>query len=441
MQQVIQANLKDNDNIEPVFSHFETQLNGERSSAWHQKRKAALEELKSLTYPTTKNEEWKYTNIAKVLANDYAFNAPSDLTKEEISKFSLSELEAHKLVFVNGIFREEFSDYSSEKGLHILSLKAAYQAHADLIEAHFSEIASTKEEPFTALSTAFAFNGVFILAEKSAVASKPIFILNITDTSDYPVIAQPRNLVIARENSEVTVIEDFVSVGGKPAFLNYVSEFKVEQSAKVDHYKLQNKGDNNFYIGTTQVHQSDKSNYNNTVATLGGGLIRNNLNILLDGEYCEAFMNGLYMLKDKDHVDNHTMVDHLKPNSYSNEMYKGIMDGHSTGVFNGKIYVRQYAQKTNAFQENKNILLSENATVDTKPQLEIWADDVKCSHGATTGALDEEPLFYLRSRGIGEDKARALLMNAFAEDVISRIKSETFKSHIETLISNRLENR
>jgi len=437
MQQIIQANLKEN--IEPAFQHFETQLNGEKSTAWHQKRKEALSQLKSLVYPTLKHEEWKYTNVAKVLANEYAFNAPSDLSKEEIDKFSLKELDAHKLVFVNGEFKAQFSNFSNEQGIHIMSLKDGYKNHPDLVEAHFSEYASIADEPFTALSTAFAFNGVFILAEKSAVAQKPVFILNVTDTSDYPVIAQPRNLVIAQENAQITIIEDFVSVGNKPAFLNYVSEFKVEKYAKVDHYKLQNKADDNFYVGTTQVHQSDNSNYNNSVITLGGGLIRNNLNILLDGEHCETFMNGLFMLKDKNHVDNHTMVDHIKPNSYSNELYKGILDGSSTGVFNGKIFVRKYAQKTNAFQENKNILLSENATVDTKPQLEIWADDVKCSHGATTGALDEEPLFYLRSRGIGENKARALLMNAFAADVISRINAEAFKTHIEKLIDERLE--
>ncbi len=436
MNDIIQSNLKEN--IKDAFEHFESQLNGQKESKWHQTRKEAFEALAQLPFPTTKHEEWKYTNVAKILKNNYAFNAPSTISKEEVDKFSLSTLDAHKLVFINGVFNEEFSSFESEKGIHILNLQDAYSQHKELIEQHFGQYAAYQEEPFTALSTAFAFNGVFVLAEKSAVASKPVFILNITDTREYPIIAQPRNLVLAEENSQITIIEDFVSLGENPAFLNYVSEFKVEKYAHVDHYKLQNKGANNYYVGTTQVKQTDNSNYNNTVITLGGGLIRNNLNILLDGEYCEAFMNGLYMLKDADHVDNHTMVDHLKPNSYSNELYKGVMDGKSTGVFNGKIYVRKYAQKTNAFQENKNILLSENATVDTKPQLEIWADDVKCSHGATTGALDEEPMFYLRSRGIGEDKARALLMNAFAADVVLRIKSEAFRTHIEELITNRL---
>ncbi|MEM1137996.1 MAG: Fe-S cluster assembly protein SufD [Bacteroidota bacterium] len=439
MNHVIQANLKEN--IQEAFTTFEKQLNGQRKSKWHQKRVEALNTLQGLSYPTVRHEEWKYTNLTKLLSNNYAFNAPSNLDKAAVLAFSLQDLDAHKLVFINGVFKKEFSSYSSEKGIHILSLKEAYKEHSELIEANFGKYAEIENEPFTALSTAFALDGVFILAEKSSIASKPVFVLSITDTAEYPVIAQPRNLVLAEENAQITIIEDFVSIGENPAFLNYVSEFKVDKHAHVDHYKLQNKAAKNFYVGTTQVQQSNNSNYNNTVVTLGGGLVRNNLNILLDGEHCEAFMNGLFMLKDQDHVDNHTMVDHMKPNSYSNELYKGVLDGRSTGVFNGKIYVRKYAQKTNAFQENKNILLSENATVDTKPQLEIWADDVKCSHGATTGALDEEPLFYLRSRGIGEDKARALLMNAFAADVISRIKSDAFKKHIEELIGNRLSNK
>jgi Fe-S cluster assembly protein SufD len=262
--------------------------------------------------------------------------------------------------------------------------------------------------------------------------------LFFSDTQTSNSFSQPRNLIIAEENSQVSVIENFVTLGEQESLINIVTEIVVEKRAIVNHYKIQGETTSNFHVGTTQVLQKENSNFANTTITMGGGIIRNNLNIEMDGEHIESYMNGLFMLNGKSHVDNHTVVDHQKPNGYSNELYKGILDDNSTGVFNGKIYVREDAQKTNAFQTNNNIILSDKATVDTKPQLEIWADDVKCSHGATVGALDEEPLFYLRSRGIPKDKARGLLMFAFATDLLDRIKIEPLRKHVEELIAERL---
>jgi Fe-S cluster assembly protein SufD len=230
----------------------------------------------------------------------------------------------------------------------------------------------------------------------------------------------------------------FLSKGNQPSFTNIVTEIVVQENATVTYTKVQNESDQAYIIGTTQVYQARDSKFSATTVSLSAALIRNNLNIVLDAENCEANLFGLYMLNGSQHVDNHTLVDHAKPRSYSNELYKGIMDGKSTGVFNGKIYVRQDAQKTNAFQSNKNILLSKDASMNTKPQLEIFADDVKCSHGATTGQLDEDMLFYLRSRGIGTNEAKALLMYAFATDIINQIPLEAVRLYVERAIANRL---
>jgi Fe-S cluster assembly protein SufD len=263
------------------------------------------------------------------------------------------------------------------------------------------------------------------------------FLVEATDTN---VLAQTRNLIIAETNSKATIIEKYRSIDSQHhTFTNAVTEIFVAPNAHLDHYKVQNEEKNASQINTTQVYQKSDSHFSNTTITLNGSLIRNNLNIALFGSNCEAYMNGLYMPNENMHVDNHTLADHQLPHSYSNELYKGILDGKATGVFNGKIYVRQDAQKTNAFQSNKNILLSETATVNTKPQLEIWADDVKCSHGCTVGAMDEEPLFYLRARGVPFNEARAMLMFAFAEDVLSRIKVEALRTYIERKIQQRLK--
>jgi Fe-S cluster assembly protein SufD len=248
----------------------------------------------------------------------------------------------------------------------------------------------------------------------------------------------PRNLLVAGKNSQASVVEVYLTRGEGTSFTNIVTEIVVQENANLEHTKIQNEGSQAFNIGTTQVYQARDSKFFSVTISLNGAIIRNDLNIVLDDQNCEANLYGLYMPTGKTHIDNHSLVDHAKPHSYSNELYKGILDGKSTGVFNGKIFVRQDAQKTNAFQSNRNILLSKDASMNTKPQLEIFADDVKCSHGATTGQLDEDMLFYLRARGIGLDKARALLMYAFAGDVINQVKIEAVRHYIESAIASRL---
>jgi Fe-S cluster assembly protein SufD len=291
---------------------------------------------------------------------------------------------------------------------------------------------------FTALNTAFAHDGVVIQVPANATVELPTILRFVSDARQVNVASQPRNLFIVNKNAEVKVAESFRTLGDQASFTNVVTEIVVAEDARMEYYKIQNESDMAYHIGTTQVYQKDRSHFYSATVTLDGGFIRNNLNIALDGSNCEAHMYGLYFPNGRQHIDNHTLVDHRKPNSHSNELYKGILEDRSTGVFNGKIFVRQDAQKTNAYQSCKNVVLSNDATMNTKPQLEIFADDVKCSHGTTTGKLNEEALFYLRSRGIPKVEAQSLLMYAFAEDVIKKIKIDTLREQLERRIQAKL---
>lgn len=398
---------------------------------------AAFEALNQSDFPSIRDEEWKYTNVKKMVSKAYNFNPTGEVSADAIQASLIDGLEGNKLVFVNGQFNAALSSIEEIDKITVTPLSSAFDSQPELIKKYFGKSAVVEGEPFTALNTALAKDGVFIHVPKSKVLEKPVLALYISDATQGDVISQPRNLIVVDENAQATFIENFLTIGENHSLTNGVTEVAVATAANVDHYKLQNETENISQVMTTQVVQADNSFYSNTTITTGGGVIRNNLNIAL-GEHCETYMNGLYVTKGKTHVDNHTVVDHKMPNSESHELYKGLLDGKSTGVFNGKIFVRQDAQKTNAFQSNKNILISEGATVETKPQLEIWADDVSCSHGCTVGALDEDPLFYLRARGISEDKARALLMFAFAGDILERIKPEAVKAYVEKTIAERL---
>ncbi|TAE02732.1 MAG: Fe-S cluster assembly protein SufD [Bacteroidetes bacterium] len=398
-------------------------------------RKQAFEDFKSAGFPTTKHEEWKYTNLKNVFQNSFDSHAKSDLTAEEIrSQLAIYQaVEANILVFLNGNYLPELSKIvSADKDLHIQNLSQPNE----ISQKHFAKYAPA-HEAFVALNTAFA-NGLLLKISKNTVLEKPIIFHFLNDSTQANPLLQVRNLIVLEKSSQATIIENFVSIGQNLSLSNLVSEIIVEENAQLDHYKLQNEGENAIHVGTTQIEIAQNGKASNTTISLGGKMIRNNLNMVLNGENCEAYMNGLYMPNGNTHIDNHTAVDHAKPNSYSNELYKGVLADKSTGVFNGKIFVRKDAQKTNAFQSNKNILLSENASVNTKPQLEIWANDVKCSHGCTIGALDEEPLFYLQSRGIPKEKARKMLLFAFVGDVLDRLKSDFVRNLVNDSIEKKL---
>lgn len=421
------------------FKATEERLNGETKSPLHQVRRAALQTFEVLGFPTVKHEEWKYSNVTGLINKAYELEQPSTISAVDLDPLRIPNLSGNILYFVNGQYRADLSRLvSPTTEVQILSFKEALTDQSEAVGAYFSRIADFQDNAFTALNTAFAFDGVFIRVPDGKTVAEPIILRFITDARTNDVAAQPRNLIIVGRNAEVKVVESYRTLGEQASLTNTVTEVMVARDARVEYYKVQNDTDQSYHIGTTQVRQSDNSLFYSTTVTLNGGFVRNNLNIVLDGEHCEAHMYGLYIPNGKQHIDNHTLVDHAKPNSYSNELYKGILEERATGVFNGKIYVRPDAQKTNAYQSCKNVVLSPDATMNTKPQLEIYADDVKCSHGTTTGKLNEEALFYMRSRGIPKEQAQTLLMYAFAEDVMNKIKIAPIREYLEGVVAQKL---
>ncbi|PTB95847.1 Fe-S cluster assembly protein SufD [Marivirga lumbricoides] len=317
-------------------------------------------------------------------------------------------------------------------------MKTAQNDFSDDFAQHFHQHSIEGADSFSSLNTAFTNSGAFIKIAKSAIIEKTIACYYFSDAERKDVISQPRNLVIAEQNSQANMLETYVTFGNNSSFTNAATEIVIQDDAIFDYYKLQNESAKAIHVGATLVHQLGKSVFNSSTFSFSGAVIRNNLSIAVHKEHSETNMSGLYFINNSTHVDNHTVVDHKVANCESNETYKGVLDGKSKGVFNGKIFVRQPAQKTNAFQSNRNILLSDEAEMDTKPQLEIWADDVKCSHGCTVGQLDEDQLFYLRARGLDEKTAKSMLLNAFASDVVNKIKIEALKTLIESKITERL---
>ncbi len=418
------------------FKIAETNRINGSDTLMYSKQKEAFLNFEKTGFPTTKNEEWKYTNLASLLKEDFNISPSVTLTKKDIEGF-LYPLEANTIVLINGIYSKELSSIlSPTTELEIKELK-----HVDksITEKYFARKTYSSNDGLSLINTAFSENGLFINVLKNSVLKYPVILYNFTDSRQGNILSQPRNLIVAEENSQAAIIESFHTIGSNTGFTNIITELVLKLNATVDYYKIQDDTDTSYHVGSTEILHEAKSTSSSTTITIGGAIVRNNLNITLDAEYCEAYMNGLYLLKGNQHVDNHTIADHAKANCYSNELYKGIMDDKSTGVFNGKIFVKPDAQKTNAFQSNKNVLLSKEASVNTKPQLEIFADDVKCSHGATIGQLDEEALFYLRSRGIGETQAKRLLLHAFANDVLERIKIEPLRDLLLAKIEERLK--
>ena len=407
-------------------------------------RDEAFTEFEQTGIPTVKHEEWKYTRINDFFNKDYHFTA--DLQEQSFTASDLSALqlpgheEANLIVFVNGHFHAELSHTHSEE-LEIISLQSAanHEVYSAIVKEHLGHSASYHTDGINALNTAFIQEGVFVHVFKSKTASHPVYLYNITDARNGNIFAQPRSLVHVAQNAQVQIVETFVTIGADESFTNQVIELVVEKDAILDFYKIQNDEANSKVVSTTHVHQVGKSVANVVTVCLNGGLIRNNLNMVMSAEYCEANLFGLYLGDNQTHIDNHTVVDNRQPNCLSNELYKGVLNGNSTGVFNGKIFVRQIAQKTNAYQSNRNILLSENASVNAKPQLEIFADDVKCSHGCTVGRLDEDALFYMRSRGIEEKTATSLLLHGFALDVLEKINHENVRAFVEELVTKKLD--
>jgi Fe-S cluster assembly protein SufD len=405
-------------------------------------RQRAAHTFAALSVPTPKHEEWKYTNLKNVLGRPYEFAPATSVNVARVAHFTqqYDEGTANVLVFVNGAYVPQLSHLSSsEQAVVVCPLREAFAKYPAVVEEHFGQYAGFADHLFAAMNTALAQDGTFVWVKPGQVVEQPIIVHYIADAHAGNTLALVRNLFVVGAGGQATVIEHYNSTATEFAPLtNMVTEAHVAPNGRLDHYKIQHEADNASHIGLTQARQERDSHYANTTISLSGQVVRNNLHIDIAGQNCEAYMNGLMAITGGTLVDNHTAVDHQQPHSQSNQLYKGLLDGKSSGVFNGKIFVRPDAQKTNAYQSSKNILLSESANMDAKPQLEIWADDVKCSHGHATGALDEEPLFYLRARGITADNARALLMFAFAEDVLARIGYEPVRHYTEKVIAERL---
>ncbi|QKZ12636.1 Fe-S cluster assembly protein SufD [Spirosoma sp. KUDC1026] len=422
-----------------AFRTNEELMNGESKTPLHQLRRAALQKFEQLGFPTIRHEEWKYSNVTNFLKETFELGNASSVTPDDLTSLQIPSLEGNVLTFVNGIYKAELSRIiSPAEQVQITNFADALKNNSELLGTNFAHYADYQENAFTALNTALASDGVIIQVPANATVEQPIILRFITDARESNVASQPRNLILVGKNAEVTVAESFRTLGDQASFVNIVTEIVVERDARMQYYKVQDETEKAYHIGTTQVQQADNSHFYSATVTLNGNFVRNNLNIVLNGQYAEAFMYGLYMPNGRQHVDNHTLVDHAMPNSYSSELYKGILDDNGTGVFNGKIFVRPDAQKTNAYQSCKNVVLSPGASMNTKPQLEIYADDVKCSHGTTTGQLNDEALFYMRSRGIPKDEARTLLLYAFAQDVLSQIKIEPIRDYLNQVVTQKL---
>jgi Fe-S cluster assembly protein SufD len=407
----------------------------DESSALGQVRQAAKHQIEALELPTRKNEDWKFTNVKSLDKRAYSLQE-SSLSDEQLASVQIEGLDAYKIFLVNGVFDTKNSVLPTQEKITVSTMIEALTDESVL--SHFNQNLNNEKELFSAVSTALFKDGYFIKIDKSAVLDKPVIVYHINDAISTEVVSLPRNLILAEENTEATIIESFHTLGDEASLTNAVTEIIAGASSNIAYYKLQNEVNTASHIGTTEVLINEKAVFTAYTFSLNGDIVRNNLNFKLDGEHIEAHMYGLYMIDGKTHVDNHTAADHLKPNCFSNELYKGIMDDSSNGVFNGIVYVRPDAQKTNAFQSNKNILLTDTAKVNAKPQLEIWADDVSCSHGCTIGQLDKDAIFFFRQRGISLDNSKKLLLEAFAIEVVNYVKVDAIKNYLSEIIHNKL---
>ena len=419
------------------FLAFENQVN--LDSYVHGLRSEAIKTFEEKGFPNKKDEAWKYTPLNKLLKEDYTLfsNKEKTLAYRDIKKYFLHEIDSYKIIFVDGKYSSHLSETTHE-GIDVCLMSAALTKpkYRLAIENYFDK--ATTKDSFDSLNTAFSKEGAFINIPKNNLVEKPIQILNFSTGKEDAQLIQPRNLIIVGENSHVQIFERHQSLTKNPVLTNVVTEVFASKRAIVDYYKIQNDKPQASLIDNTFVKQKQQSVVSVHTFSFGGKLIRNNLNFFQNGEQIDSTLKGITIIGDKQHVDHNTLVHHIEPNCESHQDYKGIFGDNATGVFNGKVIVEKEAQKTNAFQANNNLLLNDKATINTKPQLEIFADDVKCSHGCTIGQLDDNALFYLKTRGIPDKEARALLMYAFANNVLESVKIPELKRRVNNIIAEKL---
>ncbi|MDE1207867.1 Fe-S cluster assembly protein SufD [Tenacibaculum larymnensis] len=409
------------------------------NSDLHEIRTKALQNFEKLGFPTKKLEAWKYTSLNSILKEDYSIFPDRDASVEfaDVKKYFIHEIDSYKIVFVDGKY-SSFLSTTTHDGKDVCLLSAAFskEKYKPVVEKYFNKIA--KQDNLTSLNTAFATEGAFIHIPKNVEVEKPIQIINFTTGKEHATMLQPRNLIIVEQNAHVQIIERHQNLNNNAVLTNAVTEIYTDTHATVDYYKIQNDNNDASLVDNTYIEQQKESTCSVHTFSFGGNITRNNLNFYQKGEHINSILKGITIIEGKQHVDHHTLVNHIEPNCESHQDYKGIYADRSTGVFNGKVIVEKEAQKTNAYQQNNNVLISDKATINAKPQLEIFADDVKCSHGCTIGQLDDQALFYMQQRGIPKKEAKALLMYAFANTVLESVKIPEVKKRITKLIANKL---
>jgi len=419
------------------FLAFENQVDVE--APVHDIRTEAMKVFEDNGFPSKKDEAWKYTSLNKVLKQDYSVFPKQEnaLEYRDVKKYFIHDIDTYKIVFIDGKYSSHLSQ-TTHDGMDVCLMSAALSKpkYRLVIENYFNK-AATKDS-LASLNTAFSSEGAFIHIPKNKLVEKPIQIVHFSTGNESALMLQPRNLIVVDENSHVQIIERHQSLTENPVLTNSVTEIFGNKRAIVDYYKVQNDQQNASLIDNTFIKQKQESHVSVHTFTFGGNLTRNNLNFYQHGERIDSTLKGITIIGDKQHADHNTLVHHIEPNCESHQDYKGIFGDNSTGVFNGKVVVEKEAQKTNAFQANNNILVHDKATINTKPQLEIFADDVKCSHGCTIGQLDDNALFYMKTRGIPEKEAKALLMYAFANNVLESVKIPELKARINKLIATKL---
>jgi Fe-S cluster assembly protein SufD len=403
-------------------------------------RKAGMARFAELGFPTTKEEDWRFTNVAPIARLPFLPAGGAAVEAAELEAFPFSKLAGSRLVFVDGVFSSELSTMEQYSGgVIVSSLATAMNESPDLLEKHLGRYAGDESAPFAAMNMALFTDGVFIHAPNGAVVENPVQALFVSTAGEEGATTNVRNLIVAAENSGLTLVESHVALKDGGYFTNVVNEFSVGENARVEHVKFQNESKEAFHIGALHAKLERASNFTSHSIAVGARISRNNLRTNLAGEGLVATLNGLYLTAGEQLADHHMVVDHARPNCESHEYFNGILADKSKGVFHGRIHVHQEAQKTDAKQTNKNLLLSDDATVDTKPQLEIYADDVKCTHGATIGQMCDDAIFYLRARGIGYEKARQMLMHAFAGEIIDRVVCEPVREELDAIVWDCLE--
>jgi Fe-S cluster assembly protein SufD len=426
-----------------AFERFE-QAGASRQPSWlFPLRKAGIVRFAELGFPTPKHEDWRFTNVGPLAKLPFkpVFETSRDgLTKDSLAHFPFATLPGPRLVFINGIYAAELSTAPAQKeGIKVSNLAAALAGDSAFVEKHLGRYVRTEDNAFAALNNAFFQDGGFVHVPAGQFLAEPVQFLFVNTSTDAGAATHPRNLIVIDREAKATVLESYVSLAGAPTFTNAVTEFALGDHAAVEHCKFQDESVDAFHIAALHSHLGRAVNFASHSVVTGAKLSRNNIRTTLDGEGIEAVLNGVYLTNGDQLADHHMIVDHAKPHCASHEYFNGILAGKSKGVFHGRILVRPNAQKTDAKQTNKNLLLSDEASADAKPQLEIYADDVKCTHGATIGQLNDESIYYLRSRGIGLETARRMLIHAFAGEIIDRVKHDALREELDALVWDHLE--